>query len=81
MVFDSANNFGHNSGDSPMKKWIQHAVKKKNALREYVRRHYGEKGFTERGTIKVEVLRELAERKGKVGQRARLALTLRKLRR
>jgi len=63
------------------KKWIQHAVKKKDALREYVRRHYGEKGFTERGTIKVEVLRELSERKGKVGQRARLALTLRKLRR
>ena len=75
------NNFGHSLGDSPMKKWIQHAVKKRDALREYVRRHYGEKGFTERGTIKVEVLRELAERKGKVGQRARLALTLRKLRR
>ena len=77
-----ANNFGHSIGDSPMtKKWIQHAVKKRDDLREYVRRHYGEKGFTERGTIKVEVLRELAERKGKVGQRARLALTLRKLRR
>ena len=63
-----------------MKKWIQHAVKKRDALREYVRRHYGKAGFTERGTIKVEVLRELAERKGKIGQRARLALTLRKLR-
>jgi len=63
-----------------MKKWIQHAIKKKDALREYVRRHYGKAGFTERGTIKVEVLRELAERKGKIGQRARLALTLRKLR-
>jgi len=50
-------------------------------LRKYVRRHYGEKGFTERGIIKVEVLRKLAKRKGKVGQRARLALTLRKLRR
>ena len=62
------------------KKWIQHAVKRKNALREYVKRKYGEKGFTERGTIKVEVLRELAKRKGKIGQRARLALTLRKLR-
>ena len=64
-----------------MRRWIQHAVKKKDALREYVRKHYGKAGFTERGTIKVEVLRELAERKGKVGQRARLALTLRKLRR
>jgi len=63
------------------KKWIQHAVKRKDALREYVKRKYGEKGFTERGTIKVEVLRELSKRKGKIGQRARLALTLRKLRR
>jgi len=79
-VDSCANNFGHNSGGSPMKKWIQYAVKKKDALREYVRKHYGEKGFTERGTIKVEVLRELAKRKGKVGQRARLALILRKLR-
>jgi len=64
-----------------MRKWIQHAVKKKDALREYVRKHYGEKGFTEHGTIKVEVLRELSRKKGKIGQRARLALTLRKLRR
>jgi len=64
-----------------MKKWIQHAVKKKDVLREYVKRKYGEKGFTERETIKVEVLRELAKQKGKIGQRARLALTLRKLRR
>ena len=63
------------------KKWIQHAIKRKDALREYVRRKYGEKGFTERGTIKIEVLRELSKKKGKVGQRARLALTLRKLRR
>jgi len=62
------------------KKWIQHAVKKRDVLREYVRRHYGERGFTEQGTIKVEVLRELSRKKGKVGQRARLALTLRKLR-
>ena len=76
------NNFGNNSGVCNMtKKWIQHAVKRKDALREYVRRKYGERGFTERGTIKVEVLRELAEKKGKIGQRARLALTLRKLRR
>jgi hypothetical protein len=62
------------------RKWIQRAIKKKDALREYVKRHYGKAGFTERGTIKVEVLRELSKKKGKVGQRARLALTLRKLR-
>ena len=63
------------------KKWIQKAVKKKDALREYVQRRYGKAGFTERGTIKMKVLRELAEKKGKNGQRARLALTLRKMRR
>jgi len=63
------------------KKWIQRAVKRKDALREYVRSHYGKAGFTERGTIKVDVLRELSRKKGKIGQRARLALTLRKLRR
>jgi len=48
------------------KKWIQHAVKRKDALREYVRSHYGKEGFTERGSIKVEVLRELSrERLGR----------------
>ena len=62
------------------RKWIQRAVKKPGALREYVKRKYGKKGFTERGTIKTEVLRKLAKEKGTTGKRARLALTLRRLR-
>jgi len=62
-------------------KWIQRAIKKKGALREYVLKKYGKKGFTSRGTIKVSVLKELAEKGGTIGKRARLALTLRKLRR
>lgn len=61
--------------------WIQRAIKRKGALRRTVRRIYGPKGFTARGTIKVSVLKELAKRKGVTGRRARLALTLRKLRR
>ena len=64
-----------------VRKWIQHAIKKEGALTRYVRQHYGEKGFTKDGKIKVEILRELSKKKGKTGQRARLALTLRKLRR
>ena len=58
-------------------KWIQKAIKRPGALRSYVKRHYGSKGFTKRGTIKVSILRKLARKPGKVGKRARLALTLR----
>lgn len=60
--------------------WIQKAIKKPGALRQYVKRKYGRKGFTRRGTIKVSILRDLANEPGKIGKRARLALTLRKLR-
>jgi len=60
--------------------WIQRAIEKPGALTRTVKRKYGKKGFTRRGTIKVEVLRKLAKRKGVTGRRARLALTLRKLR-
>ena len=61
--------------------WIQKAIRKPGALRRTVKRLYGPKGFTSRGTIKVSVLRELAKKGGVTGRRARLALTLRKLRR
>jgi len=61
-------------------RWIQKAIKRKGALRAYVRRKYGNKGFTKRGTIKVSILRKLAHKPGKIGKRARLALTLRNLR-
>jgi len=61
------------------KYWIQPAIQKKGALRETVQRRYGKRGFTSKGTIKVEVLNKLAKEKGVTGQRARLAKTLRKL--
>lgn len=63
------------------KRWIQKAIKRPGALRRTVLRRYGRKGFTSRGTIKVSVLRELAKEPGVTGRRARLALTLRRLRR
>jgi hypothetical protein len=61
--------------------WIQKAIKKEGALTETVKRRYGKRGFTSKGTIKTEVLRELAKEKGVTGKRARLALTLRKFKR
>ena len=60
--------------------WIQRAIKRPGALRAYVKKYYGKRGFTKKGTIKVEVLMELAKRPDKIGQRARLALTLRRFR-
>ena len=55
------------------KKWIQKAIKHPGALRRQMGVKKGQKIPTSR-------LRAAAKRKGKVGQRARLALTLRKLR-
>ncbi|MFM9420991.1 hypothetical protein ACKLNZ_09965 [Thermus scotoductus] len=60
--------------------WIRDAVKRPGRLRAYVRRVYGEEGFTKRGTIRVEVLRELAKRRDGIGRAARLALRLREFR-
>ena len=60
--------------------WIQKAIKRKGALRQHMRRKYGSKAFTSRGTIKREYLQKEAEQKGTIGKRARLALTLRKFR-
>ena len=61
--------------------WIQEAIKNPGALRRYVKRVYGEEGFTKRGTIKTEVLRELLNHPNEtIRRRAQLALTLRKLR-
>jgi len=65
-------------------KWIQKAIKKKGALRQYVKRKYGDKAFTRKGTIKVSILRKLLKDKSvseTTKRRVRLALTLRKLRR
>lgn len=59
------------------KYWIQYAIKKPGALRRAVRQKYGKRAF--KNGIKVKYLRLLAKKKGKVGRRARLALTLRRL--
>jgi len=65
------------------KKWIQKAVKKEGALREYMMRRYGKKAFTEKGTIKTEYLKKVLKDKKadtKTKRRVQLALTLRRLR-
>ncbi len=64
------------------KKWIKGAIKEPGALRASVQRLFGKKGFTKSGTIKVSILRLLAEkaRMAITRRRARTALTLRKLR-
>ena len=56
-----------------MKKWIQQAVKKKGALRKTL-------GVKKGKTIPEEELEKAAKKKGVTGRRARLALTLKKLR-
>lgn len=60
--------------------FIQKAIKHKGALRKYVKTKYGKKGFTEEGNIKPSIEEKLAHEKGKIGKRARLAITLRRLR-
>ena len=57
--------------------WIQGAIKNPGALRE-VAEAAGQ--ITEDGTINVNWLRQMAKEPGVMGQRARLALTLRKMR-
>lgn len=60
----------------PAKRFIQSAIKKPGVLRSLASR---EGALTKSGTIKVAWLRSKAKEKGHVGQRARLAVTLRKL--
>jgi len=55
------------------KRWIQSAIKKPGALRRQMGVKKGQK-------IPISKLRKAAKAKGKLGRRARLALTLRKLR-
>lgn len=54
-------------------KWIQKAIKKPGALRKSL-------GIKKGKTIPVKKLRQLAKGSSKTARRARLALTLRKLR-
>ncbi len=56
------------------KKWIQKAIKKPGALRRSL-------GIKEGETIPASRLAEAAKSKGKLGQRARLAQTLKKMKR
>lgn len=60
------------------KRFIKGAIKKPGALRRTVRRRFGSRGFTKRGTLRVSTVRKLAKERGKTGQRARFALRLRK---
>jgi len=55
------------------KKWIKGAIKHPGALRKTAGVKKGKK-------IPISTLRRLAKKKGATGRRARLALTLRKLR-
>ena len=55
------------------RKWIQSAIKKPGALRKQLGVKKGQK-------IPLSKLRKAAKAKGKLGRRARLAITLRKLR-
>ena len=59
------------------RRWIQKAIKHPGSLRALARK---EGAITRQGTISVAWLREKAKQGGKVGRRARLALTLRRLR-
>lgn len=53
-------------------KWIQKAIKKPGALRKAL-------GVKENETIPAKKLAEAAKKPGKMGQRARLAQTLKKM--
>lgn len=55
-----------------MAKWIQRAIKRPGALRRQLGIKKGQK-------IPAKTLRAAAKKKGKLGARARLAITLRKL--
>jgi len=69
-------------GKRHSKQWIQKAIKKPGALKATVKARFGERGFvkTDGKVIRSEVLRKLAGEKGLTGQRARLAITLKGLR-
>jgi hypothetical protein len=56
------------------KRWIQKAIKRPGALRKSLKIKKGQK-------IPLKKLKAASKKSGKLGQRARLALTLRRLRR
>jgi hypothetical protein len=60
--------------------WIREAIEKPGSYRASVQRRYGKAGFTEKGTIKKEIVARDAKKKGRLGRQARLAKTLHRLR-
>jgi len=58
---------------APKKRWIKKAIKRPGALRRAAARSGG---LTKSGKIKRTWLRKAAKKSGKLGQRARLAITL-----
>lgn len=58
--------------------WIREAIKEPGSLKAYVHWKFGEEGFTKRHTIKIDILQNLSNMPGITGQRARLALNVRK---
>lgn len=62
---------------SKKKDWISKAIKNPGALRKQAKRAGA---ITKKGTISKKWLQEQAKKGGKTGRRARLALTLSKLR-
>jgi len=59
------------------KQWIQEAMQHEGILRQYAKRQ-GQ--LTPRGTINVNWLHDMSRRSDVIGHRARLALTLRRMR-
>lgn len=64
----------------PQPYWIHEAIEKPGSYRASVKRRYGSRGFTSRGTIKQEIIARDAKKKGRIGKQARLARTLKHLR-
>jgi hypothetical protein len=60
--------------------WISEAIEKPGSYRASVKRRYGKAGFTPRGTVKQEILTRDAKKSGRIGKQARLAKTLKGLR-
>lgn len=70
--FINAQQYGKGSKMKKKKNWIQDAIKKPGALRKTL-------GIKEGETIPSKKLAEAAKKSGKTGQRARLAQTLKKM--
>ncbi len=59
--------------------WIQDATEGHGNYRASVKRRYGSRGFTSKGTIKREIIDKDAKKAGRLGKQARLAKVLRKI--